>query len=658
MLSTPIPYFVSLQIYVKTLNEKIFVVNKRLYEMFPDKTELLNNLKLDFEQRTSCCTRVLYIDLDENSNYVLNGVLLDVYKAHNMDFPKNILLLVYYSVKDLCVSFGYENIKPAMLRGCNILQNMDTLYSQRNLKGHIFNKSGSKYKIFDVYGFVGNSSLKNVADSVGVNMMSKHQLDCYKKQMHKPLLSDDPNLRSLFLKYSMDDVTKLYDVWKKRVDQHNLLLESTLGLSQRYLVPDHQFPSTVGSLIAKTFLDFISFTASKSTDLNCFKRAICKVGYLNILNKGYQKDHLDDRQAVYKHDNYDPDLISRHCTSDVYAFDAINQGSIPCFLTCDKKTMTPLLAMVTGGRCTNERYRENRFENVLDLDLSSCYGTALAKLVYPIGKPRIYATSINNRGITLKKFLKEYRAELIPGLYKIVVQGELTFEQDLIYSKVLSTGSQQSFFDHERDWFLQEDHLNTDHVLIKKEIINGVITSDILQVIENVSSSKELVEFLDLEVKAAAYWSKTDRVETIKKWCDIVNRSNKPEDQIFDWVGISIGDYINPLIAERKRVKEQMKVEKDEERKSQLHGLQTSLKLSINTLYGCLSSRFFRIGNSVLADNITAKPRAAIWLAVKALGGAQVITDGFASPNVCLGYVKSGVVLESLLFIPWLIFTG
>ena len=49
----------------------------------------------------------------------------------------------------------------------------------------------------------------------------------------------------------------------------------------------------------------------------------------------------------------------------------------------------------------------------------------------------------------------------------------------------------------------------------------------------------------------------------------------------------------------------------------------------INTIYGDIASRFFEIGNTILANNITARARANIWLASRTMNGLQCITDGF-----------------------------
>ena len=48
----------------------------------------------------------------------------------------------------------------------------------------------------------------------------------------------------------------------------------------------------------------------------------------------------------------------------------------------------------------------------------------------------------------------------------------------------------------------------------------------------------------------------------------------------------------------------------------------------INTLYGVFASKFFRLGNTVEGDNITAKARCHVWKGAKSLNCNQTITDG------------------------------
>jgi hypothetical protein len=83
-----------------------------------------------------------------------------------------------------------------------------------------------------------------------------------------------------------------------------------------------------------------------------------------------------------------------------------------------------------------------------------------------------------------------------------------------------------------------------------------------------------------------------------------------------DWFAVPLEDFIGRLVDERAR---------HQDRKD---GLDATLKLMVNTFYGVQASRFFAVGNCVLANNITARARLATWQVAKALGLRQCVTDG------------------------------
>lgn len=82
------------------------------------------------------------------------------------------------------------------------------------------------------------------------------------------------------------------------------------------------------------------------------------------------------------------------------------------------------------------------------------------------------------------------------------------------------------------------------------------------------------------------------------------------------------------MLKRREKIKQDLKAENDPKSINDLQAAQNAIKLLVNTLYGVLASKFFDVGNVVVANNVTAKPRAKIWLALKVLGGLQTITDG------------------------------
>ena len=154
-------------------------------------------------------------------------------------------------------------------------------------------------------------------------------------------------------------------------------------------------------------------------------------------------------------------------------------------VTFDQKTTVALNDIVTGDRTNNERIFD--LDYAADIDLKSCYGTALQDILLPIGLPTIISRAPNEKYRNIKSFLKKYEHELIPNLWKIVVSGTLSFDQDLIISRLIGTKALENFHRSNNDFYGDFDELttlNTRMVVLRREIINGVITNDILEVLK------------------------------------------------------------------------------------------------------------------------------------------------------------------------------
>jgi hypothetical protein len=254
----------------------------------------------------------------------------------------------------------------------------------------------------------------------------------------------------------------------------------------------------------------------------------------------------------------------------------------------------------------------------------SCYGSSMATFAHPVGRPFFFTTSVNEVGITLETFLKEYQCELIEGLWTITVSGDLTFEQTLIYSKTFSTNTTPGPEGHE---YNDEPK---DHVLLTKEIVNGVLTHDLLNTIQSVCTSAEKIEFFQLRVQSAVLYKKSNRCEDAKAWTEKI-LDHRTNDRTEAWYSFGIGKFLDPILQRRAVLKKQLKSinkETDRDIYSSTNAMQTSLKLIVNTLYGVVASPFFRINNLVVSNNITGRARSNMWLMSRALSILQSIVDG------------------------------
>lgn len=580
-------------------------------------------------------------------------------------------LLFFFSPKDLIVCFGFNNIEkffkediPRSINASWIVQNRN-IFGNFRFKGHK-NEVKISYKCRDLFGFT-NSSLKDLASSFGVEMSNKTILDDYKENMLIPF----QNHPEEFFKYGMDDTLKLMEIFDKIISQINRLLVETLKIPYFLRFSKDKFACSTGRLVSEIFEKYLIFWAlgspssrdvyySKKLELDIAfaKLSVLKTSSPNysenihLWNKLFESNQLPEILKVVNECN-----LTKHPVILGYAYGMrpYSYGGINWFLLQDGICFTKFNAIVSGGRCNNEIPYKYKYTNCADVDMSSCYGSALKAFSYPVGISSIYSSTPNETPLTLREFLEKYEEELLPNLYKITVSGKLTFEQDLIYSKLitpnkltaLSVRVSKQFHENEDD----NAHVDADLVLLRKEIINGVITSDVLEVIRKVSTNLELKEFMNLQVVTASYWAKSDLVETPEGFIhEVIESCGKMEyntdfNAVLDgrskkWFQFPLKELLEPLIAKRKAVKAKLKLEKDPEKRKVLNAEQNALKLIINTIYGILASLYFSVGNAVIADNITARARVDCWKMSKCLGISQCITDGGFYELMKVRYLK------------------
>lgn len=100
--------------------------------------------------------------------------------------------------------------------------------------------------------------------------------------------------------------------------------------------------------------------------------------------------------------------------------------------------------------------------------------------IFPIGKPHILSYNFNETNkIRLGSFVKKYEGKIHDNLYKIVVSGDLSFQQDLILSKIITRKTLERrvymFNPEESNTY----KMNSDLTLLRRQIRNGIITKPI-----------------------------------------------------------------------------------------------------------------------------------------------------------------------------------
>lgn len=607
------------------------------------------------------------------------------YISKTIELPKKLTLLMFYSPKDLMLLHGRRNFDRLVLPETNLEGEgpIGQITQKRNIKARY--KTGKHtINIRDLKGWTVGS-LKALAASVAVELTDKGAMDKYKTEMLTGLIEEPEN----YLKYAIGDTDCLFDIYREFTTNVQKLQSASLSIPESECYTTENIPMTTGSLVANSVRKYLENTLGSPGVAPVVFR---KLGELDLsqpvdrLVNG-QKARRDFFKTIRSLDSLreffkssalseailpgEPGPLQKaygNLMESEYATQAYSLAS-PQVFGRDTKTTAAHLAPVHGGRALNEIPNEYRLENVLDADLSSAYATAMCSLIYPVGLPRVESFTGNQERFTLREALKKIEGKATPGCWMIVVSGKLPFAQDLILSKLVSAREiNKAMVSGGGDDTEENDDLTKipgPVVHLRREIVNGVITTDVLETIKKVASNQEYKAFLELQVVAMAYHLETEKFTDFDAWADFVLKDTgevkSVNGQVTDtrtraWFALPLSDIFGKLTNERKAIKKRAKELKprvdsgDAEAKhayDRHHADQEARKLFINTGYGTIASVYFPIGNSIVGNNITAKVRVNAWMMAKALRCPQIITDGGLFSTDRVRFIK-GSILPSM----------
>jgi hypothetical protein len=569
--------------------------------------------------------RLEFAARDDATNLLLEAGLALNPEGHEVG------LLMFFSPKDLEYALGWDAFRQAIEE--------NRVRQRNNLSGR-FATFGQKVRIKDLCGWAGKTGLARFAESMGIAAAEKGTMDEHKACMMKGLLERPEE----FLRYAAADARLLLELHSAFVGHFQALQRECLGMDDEDVWTADDIPMTTGSLVAKTLERWLH---AQAADRRVFGFAIRKLGLLDPDARAHEKERAAFQAAVARYrtegelasglDEEDDDLARMSRARFLHT--ALDASSVGWWASRPATETTSFLALVHGGRCVNEMPFSYSMGHGLDVDISGCYGEALRSLVYPVGLPTAWGWTPNEAGPTLGEWLDRNERELVPGLWVAVVDGELDFGQDLVHSRLVRAGDIRRA---SMRWEADEGDGDTpgDLVLLRREIRNGVVTSDGLEALRKVATNAEWSGIRKLRVVAAAAYLGKDRVEDIESWCDAVRadpggysadpRTGTARDtRTRAWAGIPLEGFVGRLADRRRRCKSVAKdPDASDEDRSRAAGLEQLLKLTINTTYGILVSRFFHTGNIVIGNNITARARVGVWMLAKSLGLRQSITDG------------------------------
>jgi hypothetical protein len=179
---------------------------------------------------------------------------------------------------------------------------------------------------------------------------------------------------------------------------------------------------------------------------------------------------------------------------------------------------------------------------------------------YPVGLPTVTSYTPNQQRMTFGQWLDKHEGRLEPGLWTATVSGSLPFEQDLVHSKLVKPGDIRKAArqgDDGRD-------IQSDFVLLRREVKNGVITADVLGALRRVATNAEWAAIRRLQLVTAAAYLKDDRVDDVGDWCDLVIRDrgefscfggNVRDWRTRAWLRVPLEDFVGRLADRRKHYK-------------------------------------------------------------------------------------------------------
>lgn len=550
--------------------------------------------------------------------------------------PDKLDVIMYYSPRDVEGMIGAK-VWRYLLSGKDDdgLEVKSPISQMRNLCGE-FELAGTKFVLKDWFGSFG-TSLDKAFEMVGVTPIGKGKAEEYAKRNPGWSKADmgtwfreEPQEAAY---YVLGDTYDLIEMVNKRIDQVNQIIAEALNEPGVEVKPFtySKFPRTSGKLVAETFERWV---IAKYPEL--YRATLLLTDTANDKQWKELEEILADRSKLSTAGNRIKRLES--------TVPGMAAGRIDSYILLSKRGSTGVYnSVVNGGRCVNEEPKENpyqqRLRNVINTDNASCYGTGLLSFDQPFGLPTIYERCKDDKEITLGGFLRKHKSELVPGLYQIIVTGKLEFEQDLVQSKygLTTTKIERKIifnfddidFSNPKDLSMELAHIDGDFRLTNRELECAIITSRDLEIIEKVSSNTELKGWMGLKVLTASYYPRSLEVSH-SRFIEIIEnpktRGGKKasgDTRTRNWCRIPWREFVGKFIQIRKQYKTQSQAKGDV-----YDLLQTAVKLFVNTTYGDIAAPFFILGNTIVANNITAKARCGAWQMSKGLLGVQSITDG------------------------------
>lgn len=331
--------------------------------------------------------------------------------------------------------------------------------------------------------------------------------------------------------------------------------------------------------------------------------------------------------------------------------ETINLGRSESLAKIDGNQFGIVPSSVVGGLLFSRTAKESIIlGHLFDLDLKSCYATALTSMNLYLGEP-IHLTFKYDKP-TVKRVVELIRQRKLPkDAWMIRASGMLEKATNtLILSDSSFDNSKCILTDNKRyamptDIDLEAESINLIDAekaseptalskVLTKEINHGVITEATLTALSDLPD-EFYQEFLNLKVDAIIYYEPSTMCESVEEFIEkkVLMPVNSLEEFLTENLQKStvtklssnhvsllfpIGKYYDTVAKLRGQMKKAgMPV-------------QEIFKLVLNSTYGILASLVMKVNNPIAANWITSCARASAWRMSNACNGFNPITDGTA----------------------------
>lgn len=273
--------------------ETIFIVFNEKYRSFVLQT-------FPFEQRyfNNTYINIFFSNFDSLEDVLTNYLffVLNERQFFDQDLTKvdyTVFLFFFFSITDLIICFGYDNLKPFLLgeKISNHSKKQGKISHKRNIRGFLIREYYSnenrflkfRYVFRNLFGWNTFGGLKTIINSMGLAVnKEKDLMDPYKEKMENGLYERPFD----FLNYALNDACVLHEIVESKMKFLNkMIFEIYFIDSSVYFFTKRNIPYTLGSLVYRIFqLLFYCVIFKNKSDVLLI---LSKHSMLNPLSKDY-----------------------------------------------------------------------------------------------------------------------------------------------------------------------------------------------------------------------------------------------------------------------------------------------------------------------------------------------------------------------------------